>query len=56
MLDFFKVFFTEETKVGLCAFELEKSASDELHANFFNHFENAKIFNSDYSQNILLMS
>ena len=54
MLDFFKVFFVEEPKVGLCAFELEKRNIDELHANFFNHFENAKIFTSNYERNILL--
>lgn len=53
-MDFLKIFFKEETVVGLCAFGLKKTVSSTIGSNFLNQFESKKTFVSDYSKNIML--
>lgn len=54
-MDFLKIFFTEETKVGLCAFEDIKTSRSTLRTDFLNHFENKRTFASNFDKNILLV-
>lgn len=53
-MDFLKIFFKEETVVGLCAFGLKKNNKNAIDCDFLNRFERKRVFASDYSKNILL--
>lgn len=54
-MDFLNIFFKEETKIGLCAFENKTINKEEIRADFFNHFE-INSFKTDFTKNILLIS
>lgn len=54
-MGFLKIFFSEESKIGLCAFEREKLSIKRFYAEFNEGFEPQKTFRSDFDKNILLI-
>lgn len=55
MIKYLKIFFNQETKVGLSSFATEKISEDSHYEDFFKNFNSTAKFFTNYEKNILLL-